>query len=85
MAAESTPNEFKLNDPPSDGISAVKFSPTSSNFLIASSWDKVSISTVIFVVGIRRKKVRAKNHHETMPKRFFVFLGLKKVGAKLVW
>eukprot|EP00112_Aurelia_sp_Birch-Aquarium-sp1_P003081 Seg1345.10 transcript_id=Seg1345.10/GoldUCD/mRNA.D3Y31 product="Mitotic checkpoint protein BUB3" protein_id=Seg1345.10/GoldUCD/D3Y31 len=40
MAAESTPNEFKLNDPPSDGISAVKFSPTSSNFLIASSWDK---------------------------------------------
>eukprot|EP00794_Sanderia_malayensis_P016221 gene16221-17854_t len=37
---ESAPNEFQLNDPPSDGISSVKFSPTSSNFLIASSWDK---------------------------------------------
>ena len=42
MVAEvSASNEFKLNDPPADGVTAVKFSPTSSNFLIASSWDKV--------------------------------------------
>lgn len=37
------PNEFKLNEPPDDGISAVKFSPTSVNFLLVSSWDSVCI------------------------------------------
>lgn len=35
-----TANEFKLNHCPSDGISSVKFSPTTSQFLLASSWDK---------------------------------------------
>ncbi|KAI8499538.1 PREDICTED: mitotic checkpoint protein BUB3-like [Branchiostoma belcheri] len=34
-----TPNEFKLNNCPADGISAVKFSPTSSQLLLVSSWD----------------------------------------------
>ena len=33
------PNEFKLNNPPTDGISAVKFSPVSPQFLLVSSWD----------------------------------------------
>lgn len=33
------PNEFKLNSPPTDGVSAVKFCPGSSQFLLASSWD----------------------------------------------
>ena len=32
-------HEFKLNHCPSDGISAVKFSPSTSQFLLASSWD----------------------------------------------
>ncbi|CAK8688915.1 mitotic checkpoint protein BUB3-like [Clavelina lepadiformis] len=35
----STANEFKLNNCPTDGISAVKFSPNTSQFLFASSWD----------------------------------------------
>ncbi|ESO81944.1 hypothetical protein LOTGIDRAFT_223691 [Lottia gigantea] len=34
-----TPSEFKLKNPPSDGISAIKFGPTSSQFLLVSSWD----------------------------------------------
>lgn len=34
-----SPNEFKLNNPPGDGISSVKFGPTSSQFLLVSSWD----------------------------------------------
>ena len=38
MMPES-PNEYQLNSPPSDGITAVKFSPTSSQFLLVSSWD----------------------------------------------
>jgi len=32
-------NEFKLNNCPSDGISSVSFSPSTSQFLLASSWD----------------------------------------------
>uniref|UniRef100_A0AAR2IL38 BUB3 mitotic checkpoint protein n=1 Tax=Pygocentrus nattereri TaxID=42514 RepID=A0AAR2IL38_PYGNA len=32
-------NEFKLNQGPDDSISAVKFSPTTSQFLLVSSWD----------------------------------------------
>ncbi|XP_074641044.1 mitotic checkpoint protein BUB3-like [Tubulanus polymorphus] len=40
LSGES-PNEFKLKQPPSDGISAAKFSPSaqSTQFLLASSWD----------------------------------------------
>ncbi|PVD29616.1 hypothetical protein C0Q70_08871 [Pomacea canaliculata] len=34
-----TPSEFKLNNPPGDGISAVKFGPSSNQFLLVSSWD----------------------------------------------
>lgn len=32
-------NEFKLTQGPEDSISAVKFSPTSPQFLLVSSWD----------------------------------------------
>jgi cell cycle arrest protein BUB3 len=32
-------SEFKLHNAPNDGISAVKFSPNGSEFLLASSWD----------------------------------------------
>ena len=32
-------SETKLNSTPDDGISAVKFAPNSSQFLLVSSWD----------------------------------------------
>ena len=32
-------SEFKLKNGPDDGISAVRFGPSSSQFLLASSWD----------------------------------------------
>jgi len=32
-------SETKLNSAPEDGISAVKFAPNSSQFLLVSSWD----------------------------------------------
>lgn len=32
-------NEYKLTQGPEDGISAVKFSPSTSQFLLVSSWD----------------------------------------------
>ncbi|KFD69769.1 hypothetical protein M514_11791 [Trichuris suis] len=43
MAAEphivAAPNEHLLNNAPSDGVTAVHFSPESEKFLLASSWD----------------------------------------------
>ncbi|ELU09330.1 hypothetical protein CAPTEDRAFT_21337 [Capitella teleta] len=39
MTAGELPNESKLNNPPDDGISALKFGPGSSQFLLVSSWD----------------------------------------------
>lgn len=32
-------SEMRLNTPPQDGITAVKFAPKSSQFLLISSWD----------------------------------------------
>jgi cell cycle arrest protein BUB3 len=32
-------NEYKLNQGPEDSISAVKFSPSTGQFLLVSSWD----------------------------------------------
>ena len=37
--------EFKLKNPPEDGISRVTFGPHSSQFLLVSSWDK-KVSTM---------------------------------------
>ncbi|XP_013772382.1 mitotic checkpoint protein BUB3-like [Limulus polyphemus] len=34
-----TPNEYKLENPPTDCVSSVKFGPNSNQFLLASSWD----------------------------------------------
>jgi len=55
VAEVSASNEFKLNDPPADGVTAVKFSPTSSNFLIASSWDK---SVRLYDVGNNNMRIK---------------------------
>ena len=39
MGSGDVPNESKLSNCPTDGISAVKFAPTTAQFLLASSWD----------------------------------------------
>ena len=36
---ETSSSEFQLKNGPDDGISAVKFGPSSSQFLLVSSWD----------------------------------------------
>jgi hypothetical protein len=36
-------NNFELAEPPTDGISAVSFSPSAPNFLLVASWDRVTI------------------------------------------
>lgn len=40
--------QFELVDPPSDAISSVVFSPTTSNHLLVSSWDKVCEKLIYF-------------------------------------
>uniref|UniRef100_A0A2K5MT81 BUB3 mitotic checkpoint protein n=1 Tax=Cercocebus atys TaxID=9531 RepID=A0A2K5MT81_CERAT len=46
---------FKLNQPPEDGISSVKFSPNTSQFLLVSSWD-----TSVRLYGVPANSVRLK-------------------------
>ena len=53
-----TPNEFKLKNPPNDGISAVKFGGT-SQFLLTSSWD-----TSVRLYDIVSNNMRLKYHHQ---------------------
>ncbi|KAK3094880.1 hypothetical protein FSP39_007441 [Pinctada imbricata] len=52
-----TPNEFKLKNPPTDGVSAVKFGNT-SQFLLASSWD-----TSVRLYDVVTNNMRIKYHH----------------------
>lgn len=54
------PNEFKLNSCPNDGISAVKFAPTTSQFLLASSWD-----CTVRLYDITENTQRFKYSHST--------------------
>ncbi|XP_068695816.1 mitotic checkpoint protein BUB3-like [Montipora capricornis] len=52
------PNEFQLDQPPSDGISSVKFSPTSASFLVVSSWD-----TSVRLYDVQNNNMRLKYNH----------------------
>jgi len=40
MSSESNRTEFKLKNSPGDCVQSVKFSPSSSQFLLVASWDK---------------------------------------------
>lgn len=51
-------NEFKLNQPPEDGISSVKFSPNTSQFLLVSSWD-----TSVRLYDVPANTMRLKYQH----------------------
>lgn len=60
MTLGDAPNEFKLNSPPNDGISAVKFGPNSSQFLLVSSWD-----TSVRLYDVTSNTMRMKYSHPT--------------------
>ena len=51
---DSNKSEFRLKSEPEDGISAVRFGPNSSQFLLVSSWGKLSLnnSRCNFTLGI---------------------------------
>eukprot|EP01137_Pigoraptor_chileana_P014153 Opistho-2@68450 len=60
MTEVDFPNEFELSNPPSDGISSVRFGPTHANFLLASSWD-----TSVRLYDVPNKILRATFHHSS--------------------
>ena len=53
-----TPNEFQLKNPPTDGVTAVKFGPNSSQFLLSSSWD-----TSVRLYDVISNHLRMKYNH----------------------
>jgi len=55
--AES-PSEFQLKNPPTDGITAVKFGPNSSQLLLTSSWD-----TSVRLYDVVANHLRMKYNH----------------------
>jgi len=44
--------QYELNDPPSDGISSVKFSFTNPSLLLVSSWDKVIFKILYMLIHL---------------------------------
>lgn len=62
-------NEFKLNQGPEDSISAVKFSPNTSQFLLVSSWD----STVrLYDVGGNSMRMKYQHLAPVLDCAFYV-------------
>lgn len=62
-------NEFKLNQGPDDSISAVKFSPNTSQFLLVSSWD----STVrLYDVGGNSMRMKYQHLAPVLDCAFYV-------------
>lgn len=60
--SESTRTEFKLNNAPTDGISAVKFGPNSSQFLLVSSWDNF-----VRLYDVNANNLRVNYEHDGHP------------------
>lgn len=52
-------SEYKVKDPPSDGITAVKFQPGSSQFLLVSSWD-----CSLRLYDLNSRQIRTHFNHE---------------------
>ena len=55
-------SEFKLKNGPEDGITAVRFGPSSSQFLLASSWD-----TNVRLYDVANNNLRLKYSHADSP------------------
>lgn len=60
MTLADAPNEFELENLPRDLISAVKFGPTSNQFLLASSWDGS-----VRLYDIKNNGLRSKYTHNS--------------------
>ena len=68
-------NEFKLNHCPSDGISSINFSPSTSQFLLASSWDT---SVRLYDVTENSQRFRYDHASAVLDCSFSVSFGVNK-------
>ncbi|KAI9033172.1 mitotic checkpoint protein BUB3-like protein [Hyaloraphidium curvatum] len=50
---------FELSDPPTDGISAVAFAPSSPNFLLVASWDRS-----VRLYDVQQNQLRTRYEHK---------------------
>lgn len=72
-------NEFKLNQAPEDGISAVKFSPNTSQFLLVSSWDS---SVRLYDVPANAMRLKYQHIGPVLDCAFYVCIEVSRfVGA----
>ncbi|TNN83744.1 Mitotic checkpoint protein BUB3 [Liparis tanakae] len=73
-------NEYKLNQGPEDSISAVKFSPSATQFLLVSSWD----GTVrLFDVGANTMRMKYQHTAPVLDCAFYVYT-LSVAGDRLI-
>lgn len=62
-------NEYKLNQGPDDSISAVKFSPSTAQFLLVSSWD---CTVRLFDVGANTMRMKYQHAAPVLDCAFYV-------------
>lgn len=62
-------NEYKLNQGPEDSISAVKFSPSTTQFLLVSSWD---CTVRLFDVGGNTMRMKYQHTAPVLDCAFYV-------------
>lgn len=59
MTLSDAPNEFKLENPPTDCIQSVKFGSQSNELLLAASWDQT-----VRLYDVTTNSMRLKYHHD---------------------
>lgn len=62
-------NEYKLNQGPDDSISAVKFSPSTTQFLLVSSWD---CTVRLYDVGSNTMRMKYQHTAPVLDCAFYV-------------
>ncbi|KAJ3387960.1 mitotic spindle checkpoint protein Bub3 [Lobulomyces angularis] len=83
-------NEFELVDPPSDGISSVKFSPSDPALLLCTSWDKslrlydVKNNSVKFVLNSKNPILNCCFDKLDVNKGYYAGVSRKLVSVDLI-
>lgn len=70
MIGESR-SEFRLKNPPEDAISSVKFGPSSSQFLLVSSWD---CCVRLYDVQANSMRTKYTHNHPVLDVSFQVYI-----------
>lgn len=76
MTLSDSPNEFKLENPPTDGIQSVKFGTHSNELLLAASWDS---SVRLYDVSSNTLKSKYSHSGPVLDCAFQVFIIFKYI------